>query len=452
MVVKPVMGVSDGIAYAAQGVSNQVNKELRILHVRPPRALERSHIEFSELLLVPLSLRTAHAQLYIKNMCKRSSTVVSDEYVTAIYIAPDHNNGSNEQAGKSTKQLTLEQSQLAETVILSEKFIFCMNKDGDLVWKLAYGDISHCILTRDGVNLVVYTALSLGAKETNSIVSSISNTINAMSNTSSAHVAASQQQVVPILTHTRNRSIKLYRALAANSFLMGSPTSVLDLDTAVQALDDQSVNPSNRPVSSSGDVDSEGNYIFGSKNSKKFLDLTLKDSAIIDRGKERLHKITLPKSDDASSSNPSRLAYYRQVDEFTRHLIHEWHHNHKQLTNSSRCCAAIIINNSNSIVQLLRIDMKEGRNFTIMGIGNGYDAESRLLAPFGGGCVVFSWGFLPTLVDKANVKTAIFTNSFTAVVATRSDRSTCVANGGSSVGFLEKTVTSHWSKFVIVAK
>ena len=446
------MGVSDGIAYAAQGVSNQVNKELRILHVRPPRALERSHIEFSELLLVPLSLRAAHAQLYIRNMSKRSSTVVSDEYVTAIYIAPDHNTGSNEQVGKSTKQLTLEQSQLAETVILSEKFIFYINKDGELVWKLAYGDISHCILTREGVNLVVYTSSSLGVKEANSIVSSISNTINAMSNISSAHVAASQQQVVIILTHTRSRSIKLYRALAANSFLMGSPTSVLDLDTAVQALDDQSANPSNRPVSSSGDIDSEGNYIFGSKNSKKFLDLTLKDSAILNRGKERLHKIALPSSEDSSSNNPTRLAYYRQVDEYARHLIHEWHHNHKQLTNSSRCCAAIIINNSNSIVQLLRIDMKEGRNYTIIGIGKGYDAESRLLAPFGGGCVVFSWGFLPTLVDKAHVKTAIFTNSFTAVVATRSDRSTCVANGGSSVGFLEKSVTSHWSKFVIVAK
>jgi hypothetical protein len=491
VVVKPVMGVSDGIAYAAQGVSNQVNKELRILHVRPPRALERSHIEFSELLLVPLSLRAAYAQLYIKNMSKRSSTTVSDEYVTAVYIAPDAQHGS-ESVGKNGKQVTPEMSQLAETVILSEKFIVYINKDGEVVWKLAYGDISHCVLTRDGVNLIVYTSLSLGAKESSGIVSSISNTINAMSNNSSHQVGASQQQVVPVLTHSRNRSIKLYRSLAANSFLMGSPTSVLDLDTAVQALDDQSSNPTNRSLSTSGthsisyslthlttysltsaDVDTEGNYIFGSKNTKKFLDLTLKDNAIIDRGKDRLSKIVVPKhSNEDTRSDASLLTYYRQVDEFTRHigthslthlttylfthlttyLVHEWHHNHKQLTNSSRCCAAVVINNSNSIVQLLRVDMKEGRNYVIMGIGTGYDAESRLLAPFGGGCVVFSWGFLPTLVDKANVKTAIFTNSFTAVVATRADRSSCVANGGSSVGFLEKTVTSHWSKFVIVAK
>ena len=68
-------------------------------------------------------------------------------------------------------------------------------------------------------------------------------------------------------------------------------------------------------------MDTEGNYIFGSKNTKKFLDLTLKDNAIIDRGKDRLSKIVVPKhSNEDTRSDASLLTYYRQVDEFTRHI------------------------------------------------------------------------------------------------------------------------------------
>lgn len=106
---------------------------------------------------------------------------------------------------------------------------------------------------------------------------------------------------------------------------------------------------------------------------------------------------------------------------------------------------------SDNPVQILRTDVSEGRDYAIFGVGAsaGYDYESRSLMPGGGAAVVFCYGFRPSLVD-AHVKLSISTSAFTAKVTTRRDRTSCDAVGGYVAGFLEKTLSEWWAKYVIL--
>ena len=80
----------------------------------------------------------------------------------------------------------------------------------------------------------------------------------------------------------------------------------------------------------------------------------------------------------------------------------------------------------------------------------GYDEESRTIMSGGGAVVIFAYGFVPTLVDFAQVRIGIITSAFTAQISSNITLTSCQTVGGYSGGFLEKSTTEHWAKYVMV--
>ena len=156
------------------------------------------------------------------------------------------------------------------------------------------------------------------------------------------------------------------------------------------------------------------------------------------------------------------LAFARHADAVVWQTVLEWRVNHTQLHEVSRCCAVLVINQSDNPVQILRLDMQEGKNAVIWGIGAtvtsavtgpdtmGYDSESRTIMGGGGAGVVFAYGFVPTPIDPGHVKVGLLTSAFHATVSTRPNSTVCAAVGGYTAGYLEKSLSDYWAKFVIV--
>ena len=68
-----------------------------------------------------------------------------------------------------------------------------------------------------------------------------------------------------------------------------------------------------------------------------------------------------------------------------------------------------------------------------------------------GGCaVVFLWAFSPSPIETGHLKVCLSTAAFSVTVASVQRESSCEARGGFTVGFLEKTVSDWWSKYVLL--
>ena len=75
----------------------------------------------------------------------------------------------------------------------------------------------------------------------------------------------------------------------------------------------------------------------------------------------------------------------------------------------------------------------------------------RVIMP-GGSALIFVWAFSPTPLETGHLKASISTAAFSATVASIQRESSCEARGGFTTGFLEKTVSDWWSKYVILVK
>lgn len=140
-------------------------------------------------------------------------------------------------------------------------------------------------------------------------------------------------------------------------------------------------------------------------------------------------------------------------------LVWEWDCSHSGMQ-ASRCSATVIINRSVRSIQISRVQIKHGKNLLIMGseaealpIGErgGYEAESRAIAP-GGSAVVFVWGFSPSPLEVGHIEACISTSAFSATVSSIQKESCLEPKGGMgfTVGFLEKSVSEWWSKYVLL--
>jgi hypothetical protein len=110
----------------------------------------------------------------------------------------------------------------------------------------------------------------------------------------------------------------------------------------------------------------------------------------------------------------------------------------------------VIINRSNSPLQIARVQIVHGKNVLIMGsVATGYEVESRAIMPQGS-VVVFIWAFSPSPIEIGHLKACISTAAFSATVASTQRESCCEAKGGFTVGFLEKSVSEWWSKYVLL--
>lgn len=130
-------------------------------------------------------------------------------------------------------------------------------------------------------------------------------------------------------------------------------------------------------------------------------------------------------------------------------LVCDWDYNHGGLQ-SSRCSAILIINDSFSSVTLNRIDLGYGKNYVILGSSSGYHEASKTILPKDGFVIVFVWAHRPSPIEVGHLNIEISTSAFTALIGSRPRESSCVSKTGFTTGFLEKTVSEWWSKFVVV--
>ncbi len=114
VVVKPVLGVTDGIANVAHGLSNQMTESVVRPQTRPPRTFERSLIESSDLVLVPVDGVGARAQQFIVKKAEKDGQV--DSVISSVLV-----DGNPRTATRKGGELTA-----WHMVVITEKFVYML--------------------------------------------------------------------------------------------------------------------------------------------------------------------------------------------------------------------------------------------------------------------------------------------------------------------------------------
>ena len=140
---------------------------------------------------------------------------------------------------------------------------------------------------------------------------------------------------------------------------------------------------------------------------------------------------------------------WQDLDDKVWRFVFEWDCTHTGLQ-AARCSATVIINKSASPIQIARVQIVHGRNVLLIGSeATGYEMDSRAIWP-GGSAVVFLWAFSPSPIEIGHLKANINTAAFSVTIASTQRESSCESRGGFTVGFLEKSVSEWWSKYVIL--
>ena len=417
LVSKPVAGVTDGIASVAQGVTNQLSEDHNLKHTRPCRAFARSELDMNELVLVPINLFTAKAQNFLHRFNK--SNGLNEVFVDSISLI--------EQPVQSTD--------LTNVVIICENIIIYV-KNEKALWYIQYGDIPSFNAVQEfqlnqrsiKIEISVYNGSNFFKKN------AIFDKSTSLDNYTLQLYCASTKII-----------LNLYALLLRFKNKMGSPDSMKDIETISQILtqseEDQVVEEQ---------VDQM--YIFGSLNDKRFVNVKVKDDEIFNGVRESFllyEDGAMSAKYPGSHSDSDENKYYRYFDEKICKLIWDWKFNHQGL-GFSRCCAVLLVNKADSPLQILKIDVKEGRNVTVFG-AMGYDSESQTIAP-GGIALVFAYGFRPSLLDAAHIKLLFHTNFFNGTITTRYNTTNIDTMGNCRIQFLEKLVTDSFAKYVVLLK
>jgi len=397
--VKPVIGLSDGLTSVAQGISNQVDPAMKTSHVRPPRALEPSAIDPANLVVVPLNLEAAFAQEFIAKRAKQNA--YEDSFLRFI---PLENKG--------------------EAIILSHIYVFWRRKAS--LWGRVWANISHCVYMNDSVGIMLYSGGKNGGAS-----------------------------LVTIPCKTAQTAKRVYAALAQNTARMGNPSNVIPIDIVMKSgtlshsssreqdlhtllrdgrRNTLSTSEAFRQVVDESQLGALDGYRFGAANGTVLTQITGSEDDVLKRATHHLEK---------------EIGSWQRVDQHIWRLLWEWGCIHSNLS-ACRCSVTLLINRSDSPIQITRVQLVIGRNVLIIGSSlTGYEAESRSLMPEGM-MIVFICAFQETPLDIGHLKANINTAAFSAVVASTQRESFCEAKGGFTIGFLEKTVSDWWSKYVIV--
>lgn len=404
--VKPVIGLSDGLTSVAQGISNQVDPGLKTSHVRPPRALEPSPIDPSILMVVPLNLEAAFAQEFVFHRAKQNH--YDDAFLRYIPL---------ESKG--------------EAIILSSVYVYWRRKAS--LWGRVWANVSHCVYMTDAVGIMLYSGGKNGGAS-----------------------------LVTIPCKSIATAKRVYAALAENTARMGNPSNVIPVDIVMKVgtgtgggsslspsgsreqdlhtlLRDgrritQSTSEVLRQVVDESQLGALDGYRFGAANGAVLTQITGSEDDILKRATHHLEK---------------EIGTWQRVDQHIWRLLWEWGCIHSNLS-ACRCSVTVLINRSDSPIQITRVQLLIGRNVLIIGSNaTGYETESRSLMPEGM-MIVFISAFPESPLDIGHLKANINTAAFSAVLASTQRESFCEAKGGFTVGFLEKTVSDWWSKYVIV--
>jgi hypothetical protein len=297
-------------------------------------------------------------------------------------------------------ELVILDRKLEVRVVLSEKFLF-WNMSKERLWHKAWTSVSHCtFIAPQTVGVVVFGGSS-GKNET-----------------------------VPIACNTVALAAELYRALSQNAFRMGNPRGVASFDSifgkdrAGQKVGQKEKNNLN-------------SYDFGAANSEPPMELpdgsALTSTEIIKRATERINFVS---SQD-----------WATLDRVCWSTICEWDKGHTGLR-ATRCCLLLLINKSNEAIQINRIQLVEGKASYFLP-GEGYVESSKTIGA--GGFVVLFGVTAASSIDFGNVGVVLNISTSVAdiVVSSKLSSSSCENKRGSHGGFMEKSVSDMWSKYVV---
>ena len=393
--VKPVIGVTEALGSVAQGLSSQVSENTAIWPCRPPRALERVSLDSQELVLVPVDVRAASVQRYI--LSKARDNEYDDIYMGYFPIAHSAVNldGNLERSGSA--------------VAMSERILFWFIENSNTINEYRWREISHIQYSDYAIGIILYAPDSGG-----------------------------NGKVIQIPCPTKEKSKKLYKALYTYAPFMGNANACIPPDKVqdtnnIQNIQTKQNNSKDRIATSP--VQEKVQYKYGTINGRDMGRVTEDEKSILAIGKEMFR--------NTSTSEPARL------DECMWRLISAWDKTHNNI-NTSRCCLTAIINNSDAVLSIISTELREGKDTVVFGTF-GFDFDSRSISP--GGCaIIFAYGYCPSLVSKAHVKVDVDSTAFRLTMSTRPDRTSIDAIGGFYVGFLEKSLTDWWAKYVIEVK
>ena len=302
------------------GVSNQVTLGTVHALVRPARAFERSVSDASDLVLVPLNLEAAFAQEFVIRRAK--SNGYEDTFLSYIPM---------EQQG--------------EALILSETYVYWRKPKS--LWGRTWANISHCFFKADSVGIVLY---------------------------------GGEVEAVMIPCGNQPCAIRVYAALAHNAHKMGNPSNIIPVDLVIPDLD---------PVIPDLDlvIPSLENSMKSGKDDMQLRQMIAESLAGEIEGyrfgtanKTVLRKIIGPEL-DVLKRIEGRVEVgfnsWKDLDDSIWRLVWEWDCTHTGLQ-ASRCCATVIINQSNSPLQISRVQIVHGKNVLLIGsVSTGYEIESR---------------------------------------------------------------------------
>jgi hypothetical protein len=247
-------------------------------------------------------------------------------------------------------------------------------------------------------------------------------------------------------------ALRLYGFMLKFAYRMGNPSTIVSLEQHYAESAKLTTDPSGRDAASTRTrAYLLENYVFGFANN---IDLPMSirhsfstEEQLIETARARFLSIRCSNMEDKEDV----YYYHRQLDETMFTLAMEWKYAHMLQLTPSHCCVCLLMNSAPSYapVQILDLEMVEGRNYLIFSAGNSYDPASRTIAPCGGVAIIFAFGHPPTLNDAPTVKLQLKTTAFTAVLSSRTGEPNCLTHNGFTAGYLEKARSDFWSKSVI---
>ena len=175
--VKPMLGVTDGIASLTHGLLSPFSASDGPARVRPQRTFERSSVDITDLVLVPLNIEASHAQEFVLERAKKHH--FHDAFLKFVPLG------------------------YGEAVVLSEVYIYWKRGGGRGLWGRAWSDISHVFFIGEAVGIMLYGA-------------------------------SAKEESISIPCSNRARAVQLYSALYDNSFRMGNPGNVAPVEVVTQ--------------------------------------------------------------------------------------------------------------------------------------------------------------------------------------------------------------------------
>ena len=423
-VVKPVLGISDGISTVTAGVTKEmlVDSSHQAKHARPSRALERANpLSDKVLVLLPMDVFAAKAQDFLRQI-----TGQQDEYLASCSLG---------------YEVTADEFPDAEYgLLLSTSHIYLLSTSIQVIWTISFSELSLIVLK----------------KNANPHLTEADHSQFGMLGFLLYGCSLMVQKT--LTCPNRVHALRVYGFMCKFAYRMGNPSAVVPLEEHLAEV--------TRPIAHSSATATvsqrEGSvsehrgfrldqYIFGFANNMQ-LSITLSmnfmtEEHIITQARERFRLIYCMNMSDEEAV----YFYYRLLDEALFTLAMDWKNFHTLKLTPSHCCVCLLLNSSPSYapVQILDIDMIEGRDYHIFSVGGAYDTASQSIAPGGGGVVLFAYGHPPTLNDTPTVKIFVKTTAFSVILSSRAGEPNCTTHNGFTVSYLEKARSNYWSKSVI---